>query len=509
MPGVRQGAPAGHGQLRFIPQGPVAPKKGSIAPTLDRAAHDFVARTTGEEIIDVVVGQEANLNQRIDFSDTNGDCFINVDNRHKVIDCGKGAGYVHLELEACVLVSCYFSPNRDIGEFESLLPTLGDFIRQTRGNKATRDDPQSTEPDSDIWGKAYQIVTKRLNLRNRSYPDEKTTNLQIEKLVLNLQLGKGVESIAYADDLGIIIRAKNAEILKRKAGCAVSKVTETLDSMGIKVAVEKTGSVLLAASRKITNIVLEVGGRAVATSDSVRYLGVTIDKNLKMRKHIKHTVEKANRMLALLYRLIPRVGGPRSNKRSTLASAVTRNNPHRSSGRVVQVHAHGRDYKSEARKTALEKWQERWSCYDGWAKTFIKDVREWTKRKFEEVDFLTTQTMTGHGCPRFQNIRLQFELGCGTKVSKSNIGDIILQGDARWKGTTDMLRAIMRIKTQEERRREKKSDHSTERQGQDRSHTPDVMPNGGFQGKGGKGLVGGGLWMKPQPDTRRALYIIA
>ncbi|KAH1006936.1 hypothetical protein HUJ05_007621, partial [Dendroctonus ponderosae] len=369
--------------------------------------------------------------------------------------------------------------------------------------------------------------------------------------VLNLQLGKGVESIAYADDLGIIIRAKNAEILKRKAGCAVSKVTETLDSMGIKVAVEKTGSVLLAASRKITNIVLEVGGRAVATSDSVRYLGVTIDKNLKMRKHIKHTVEKANRMLALLYRLIPRVGGPRSNKRSTLASAVTsavlygtptwhqtlhfkhpdtehRNNPHRSSGRVVQVHAHGRDYKSEARKTALEKWQERWSCYDGWAKTFIKDVREWTKRKFEEVDFLTTQTMTGHGdidcwfcgaqdtpehtifqCPRFQNIRLQFELGCGTKVSKSNIGDIILQGDARWKGTTDMLRAIMRIKTQEERRREKKSDHSTERQGQDRSHTPDVMPNGGFQGKGGKGLVGGGLWMKPQPDTRRALYIIA
>ncbi|ERL95927.1 hypothetical protein D910_00608 [Dendroctonus ponderosae] len=725
----------------------------------------------------------------MDFSDTNGDCFINVDNRHKVIDCGKGAGYVHVELEACVLVSCYFSPNRGIGEFESLLHNLGDFIRQTRqsgkrvvmggdlnaktniiGSKTTnqrgrlfqewiianelvilnqgdiptfsnangstvidftaateeicqrvtnwrveaenenlsdhnnirfviesrprdripnlgragwivgeeemrrilaawrsrhldstltkvkpeqliesitellnrhakrksgnarrppvywwnsdiaalrsicissrrqltraqkqhgsRSSMQElvethkgnkhalkkeirkskvskwkqlcTELDSDIWGKAYQIVTKRLNLRNRSYPDEKTTSLQIEKLfpkrllkpwnseetaetestqdipnftmeeVLNLQLGKGVESIAYADDLGIIIGAKNTEILKRKVGYAVSKVTETLDSMGIKVAVEKTESVLLAAPRKITNIVLEVGGKTVATSNSVRYLGVMIDRNLKMRKHIKHTVEKANRMLTLLYRLMPRVGGPRSNKRRILASAVTsavlygaptwhqtldfkhysglltginrrlaimiasgyRTVPTTAieaiAGTIpidllvwerVQVHAHGRDYKSEARKTALEKWQERWSCYDGWAKIFIKDVREWTKRKFGEVDFLTTQAMTGHGvfgsylkkikkqddddcwfcgaqdtpehsifqCPRFQNIRLQFELGCGIKISKSNIGDIILQGEAGWKGTTDMLREIMRIKTQEERRREQEA----------------------------------------------------
>ncbi|KAH1006087.1 hypothetical protein HUJ05_006856 [Dendroctonus ponderosae] len=972
-----------------------------------RAAHDLVARTTSEEIIDVVIGQEPNLNQRMDFSDTNGDCFINVDNRHKVIDCGKGAGYVHVELEACVLVSCYFSPNRGIGEFESLLHNLGDFIRQTRqsgkrvvmggdlnaktniiGSKTTnqrgrlfqewiianelvilnqgdiptfsnangstvidftaateeicqrvtnwrveaenenlsdhnnirfviesrprdripnlgragwivgeeemrrilaawrsrhldstltkvkpeqliesitellnrhakrksgnarrppvywwnsdiaalrsicissrrqltraqkqhgsRSSMQElvethkgnkhalkkeirkskvskwkqlcTELDSDIWGKAYQIVTKRLNLRNRSYPDEKTTSLQIEKLfpkrllkpwnseetaetestqdipnftmeelntvlreknlrkapgpdgitgevlvacaketpkvflevlnsclqkgefpaiwknakliliekpkkskegqttyrplclidemgkvfealiktrlqedmknkglehknqygftkgkstidailkvksiadlvkqkayqhrdvclmilldvqnafnsapweeiinaleeggiapyivrilksylwdrsittpsgvqvpvtcgvpqgsilgptlwnifynrVLNLQLGKGVESIAYADDLGIIIGAKNTEILKRKVGYAVSKVTETLDSMGIKVAVEKTESVLLAAPRKITNIVLEVGGKTVATSNSVRYLGVMIDRNLKMRKHIKHTVEKANRMLTLLYRLMPRVGGPRSNKRRILASAVTsavlygaptwhqtldfkhysglltginrrlaimiasgyRTVPTTAieaiAGTIpidllvwerVQVHAHGRDYKSEARKTALEKWQERWSCYDGWAKIFIKDVREWTKRKFGEVDFLTTQAMTGHGvfgsylkkikkqddddcwfcgaqdtpehsifqCPRFQNIRLQFELGCGIKISKSNIGDIILQGEAGWKGTTDMLREIMRIKTQEERRREQEA----------------------------------------------------
>ncbi|XP_048523799.1 uncharacterized protein LOC125504981 [Dendroctonus ponderosae] len=41
-----------------------------------------------------------------------------------------------------------------------------------------------------------------------------------------------------------------------------------------------------------------------------------------MRTHIRKTAEKANKMITLLYRLMPRVGGPKASKRRALAGTV-------------------------------------------------------------------------------------------------------------------------------------------------------------------------------------------
>ncbi|ERL83462.1 hypothetical protein D910_00454 [Dendroctonus ponderosae] len=140
--------------------------------------------------------------------------------------------------------------------------------------------------------------------------------------ILNVDIGKGVETVAYADDLALVVTGKTPDMVKTRATQAIQRVSETLRGMGIKVAPEKTESVLLTAPRKIPGIVLDTGERSIATSDSVRYLGVMLDRNVKMKAHIRRTVEKANKMITLLYRLMPRVGGPKASKRRALAGTV-------------------------------------------------------------------------------------------------------------------------------------------------------------------------------------------
>lgn len=80
--------------------------------------------------LDIVLGQEPNLNRlRHCVGDKNGDCFITVDDRIKVVNVIKGSGYVMVELNDFRLASCYFSPNNSIEHFKELLTDMERNIR--------------------------------------------------------------------------------------------------------------------------------------------------------------------------------------------------------------------------------------------------------------------------------------------------------------------------------------------------------------------------------------------
>jgi hypothetical protein len=65
-----------------------------------------------------------------------------------------------------------------------------------------------------------------------------------------------------------------------------------------------------------------VGNTEITTKKSIRYLGVMIDKDLKMTEHIKKTAERADKTIATLTRIMPSEGGPSSEKRKILASVA-------------------------------------------------------------------------------------------------------------------------------------------------------------------------------------------
>ena len=134
----------------------------------------------------------------------------------------------------------------------------------------------------------------------------------------------------------------------------------------------------------------------------------------------------------------------------------------------------------------MDRWQPRWEEYDGWEKTFIRDVRTWQK-KAPATEYYTAQAITGHGvfgkylktikqididicwfgfqeaddpnhtifnCARFVRHRLEGSLVIGETLSRKNVSDFLARSEESGKAIMEMLRQMMQIKQEEERKRQ-------------------------------------------------------
>ncbi|XP_060516767.1 uncharacterized protein LOC132696115 [Cylas formicarius] len=137
-----------------------------------------------------------------------------------------------------------------------------------------------------------------------------------------LEMPNGVTLIGFADDIGMIVVAKNEELLMCNANTALQRVTRWLEQRRLALAPEKTKAVLLTKKRKIGHVVFNVMGSEIGLSDAVKYLGVWLDRKLSFAEHVKRTVQKAEKTTSALLCLMPNIGGPRSSKRRLLASVV-------------------------------------------------------------------------------------------------------------------------------------------------------------------------------------------
>jgi hypothetical protein len=92
--------------------------------------------------------------------------------------------------------------------------------------------------------------------------------------------------------------------------------------MSTSLAIFHAVAVILSGRRKLKTIKVKVGNTEITTKKSIRYLGVMIDKDLKMTEHIKKTAERVDKTIATLTRIMPSEGGPSSEKRKILASVA-------------------------------------------------------------------------------------------------------------------------------------------------------------------------------------------
>lgn len=279
--------------------------------------------------------------------------------------------------------------------------------------------------------------------------------------VLRVPMPGGVTLIAYADDLGVIVEKREVELLETIANHALHNITEWMQAKGMRLAPHKTEAVILIAGRKTKTIQVNVDGVRVNSRESVRYLGVHLDRNMTMGTHIRKVAEKANKALNNVSRLMPNVGGPREGSRRILCSIVQsillygasaweramakqvyRNIlfkiQRRACIRIISAYrttstkallviarmppidlmARHRA-ETETRKVPqdrsladmMTKWQEDWETEDGkatWTKRLIPNIRSWFNRKHGEVDFYITQILTGHGA--FRSYLCRFKL---------------------------------------------------------------------------------------------------
>lgn len=104
--------------------------------------------------------------------------------------------------------------------------------------------------------------------------------------------------VQYADDFGIIVRAKSTETLNTKVQNAVNNFVTKAEQLNFKMNPEKTKIVLFTNSNNTLNV--RVNGAPLETVKSTRYLGVTIDRYLSFGVHIRETRVKINDRLNMI-----------------------------------------------------------------------------------------------------------------------------------------------------------------------------------------------------------------
>lgn len=267
--------------------------------------------------------------------------------------------------------------------------------------------------------------------------------------VLELVYPEGVTPIAFADDLALVVVAKDEDEVIRAGESAIETVKVWLGRVGLSLAVEKTQIVVMTGRRKLRKIGMRIGGQLIEEVPAAKYLGVWLDKRRTFTSHVQETAKKAERMVTALTRLMGNAYGPGTRRRRILgqvhtsillygapvwAAAMERQRTRRlflrqqrqiclkiiAAYRTVSLEAAlviagtppvdlqarmmeriknggGRE---EAKADLFHSWQERWDeCGVGrWTHTLIPSVREWSERKFGEVGFEMTQILSGHGC---------------------------------------------------------------------------------------------------------------
>ena len=113
---------------------------------------------------------------------------------------------------------------------------------------------------------------------------------------LRLQLPEGVRIMLYADDL-VIYCVHRKNIIPRLQD-ALNQLSTTAAESGFFFAPEKTHATWFFGPQPATK--LRICNKDIEWADNNTYLGVVIDKNLTMKPHVDHVINKASRFINAL-----------------------------------------------------------------------------------------------------------------------------------------------------------------------------------------------------------------
>ena len=274
--------------------------------------------------------------------------------------------------------------------------------------------------------------------------------------VLRLNLPEGAQTIAYADDLALWVKAGTTQELEIKTNRSLEMIAEWTRQNEIELEPTKTEAIMLTEKRdRAPRITL--GGHEIVIAKHVKYLGIHLQKGFTCIQHMKKVTEKALKAANELGRILPRTYGATEDQRRTLATVVESialygapvwapwamkksGNRHilektqRVMGiRITRCHRtvsteailvlartipwpllveerakiyQGRNEtdettitETELKNETIKKWQERWENSEkgSWTRRCIPDVRKWMERGWGDLTYHTTQMLTGHG----------------------------------------------------------------------------------------------------------------
>jgi hypothetical protein len=278
--------------------------------------------------------------------------------------------------------------------------------------------------------------------------------------ILRLQLPGDTSIIGFADDVAVVVVAKQVHEVEEKCGAAVSIIKDWLSRAGLQLADQKTEAVLMSSRKIPETIQLNMGSTIVQSARAIKYLGVYLDDRLSFKEHLMHASSRAAELGRSLSRIMLNTRGPKQARRRLLIEVIkstmlygaqvwakaTETKSYRrglestyrlgalrvcSGFRTVSDDAalviaglipidllaveaqelfalrqqttndqpSAREHKRQVRSRVIEDWQRRWdaSSKGRWTHILIPDVRKWVQRRHGQVNFYLTQMLSGHG----------------------------------------------------------------------------------------------------------------
>lgn len=106
----------------------------------------------------------------------------------------------------------------------------------------------------------------------------------------------------YADDTAIFVRDKNADALQERLNTTLPKISEWLQSNFLSLNTSKTVYQNYSNHKTATHFVVQIDSVNIEHKETILYLGIYIDKNLKFSSHISKTVNIISRNIGMIGR---------------------------------------------------------------------------------------------------------------------------------------------------------------------------------------------------------------
>ena len=121
-------------------------------------------------------------------------------------------------------------------------------------------------------------------------------------------IDKNVEYFIYADDTAVFFKHHNPDELQYVINRIMPKISEWLHSNYLSLNASKTVYQLYTKRKSNVTIDIAINSIAIKRQDTVKYLGVLIDDDMKFISHINTITSTVSRNLGMIGRVRPFVG---------------------------------------------------------------------------------------------------------------------------------------------------------------------------------------------------------
>lgn len=149
-------------------------------------------------------------------------------------------------------------------------------------------------------------------------------SLVVDGLLRELE-ERGIAAQAYADDVAITLVGKILSILSEIMSSTLNFITKWCGDKGLQVNPDKTDVMIVTKRNKIGNFPeVTIQGRKLQIKESVKYLGVIIDKRLSWNLHIEKVINKARAVFYTIRRMFQTTWGLSTKMVRWLYTAMVR-----------------------------------------------------------------------------------------------------------------------------------------------------------------------------------------